>query len=50
MPAFHDVLVRRVEIRFDRPYAVLARCAMDDGPEAWRGVPVFSAWVAEPFD
>lgn len=46
MPRFHDVLVRRVEVRFDRPYAVVARCALDKGPEAWRGVPVFSAWVA----
>ncbi len=48
MPALRDVLVRRVELRFDRPYAVLARCALAEGPEAWRGVPVFSAWVAEP--
>jgi len=47
MPDFHDVLVRRVELRFDRPYAVLACAALHDGPEAWRGVPVFSAWVAD---
>ena len=45
MPDFHDVLVRRVELRFERPYAVLACAALDEGPEAWRGVPVFSAWV-----
>ena len=45
LPNFHDVLVRRVELRFDRPYAVLACAARDEGPEAWRGVPVFSAWV-----
>jgi hypothetical protein len=45
MPRFHEVLVRRVELRFNRPYAVLARAALDEGPEAWRGVPVFSAWV-----
>ena len=45
MAAFHDTLVRRVELRFDRPYAVLACAALHEGPEAWRGVPVFSAWV-----
>lgn len=49
LPNVNDVLVRRVEIRFDRPYAVLARCSLDEGPVAWRGVPVFSAWVSEPF-
>jgi hypothetical protein len=49
LPDFHDVLVRRVELRFDRAYAVLACAALGEGPEAWRGVPVFSAWVAEPF-
>jgi hypothetical protein len=48
MPAFHEVLVRRVELRFDRRYAVLACAARDEGPEAWRGVPVFSAWVEPP--
>ena len=45
MLALHDTLVRRVELRFDRPYAVLACAALHEGPEAWRGVPVFSAWV-----
>jgi hypothetical protein len=48
MPSFHEVLVRRIELRFNRPYAVLACAARDDGPPAWRGVPVFSAWVTEP--
>jgi hypothetical protein len=48
MPSFHEVLVRRIELRFNRPYAVLACAARDDGPQAWRGVPVFSAWVTEP--
>jgi hypothetical protein len=48
MPSFHEVLVRRVELRFNRPYAVLACAARDDGPSAWRGVPVFSAWITEP--
>jgi hypothetical protein len=47
LPQFHEVLVRRVELRFNRPYAVLACCALDGGPEAWRGVPVFSAWVSD---
>ena len=46
MPDFHEVLVRRVELRFDRPYAVLACAALHEGPEAWHGLPVFSAWVA----
>jgi hypothetical protein len=50
MPSFHEVLVRRVEMRFNRPYAVLACAARDDGPSAWRGVPVFSAWITEPRD
>lgn len=44
-----EVLVRRVEVVVDRPFAVLARCSVHDGPRAWRGVPVFSAWVADPF-
>jgi hypothetical protein len=44
----HEVLVRRIELRFNRPYAVLACAAGDDGPAAWRGVPVFSAWITEP--
>jgi hypothetical protein len=48
MPSLHEVLVRRIELRFNRPYAVLACAARDDGPTAWRGVPVFSAWVTEP--
>jgi len=46
LPQRNEVLVRRVEIRFDRPYAVLACAALHEGPEAWRGVPVFSAWVS----
>jgi hypothetical protein len=50
MPSFREVLVRRVELRFNRPYAVLACAARDDGPSAWRGVPVFSAWITEPRD
>jgi len=49
-------VLRTVELRFGHPYAVVAVTADDDaapggglakrGP--WDGVPVFSAWVAEP--
>ena len=49
-PALQEVLVRSVEVRFNRPYAVLACAATDQGPQAWRGVPVFSAWITEPQD
>ncbi|MGJ6123398.1 hypothetical protein QN239_12570 [Mycolicibacterium sp. Y3] len=48
MPSFHEVLVKRIMLRFNRPYAVLACASRVDGPDAWRGVPVFSAWVAKP--
>jgi|HubBroStandDraft_1064217.scaffolds.fasta_scaffold04368_2 hypothetical protein len=43
---------RMAELRFGHPYAVVAVAA--DGapgwrtPGAWTGIPVFSAWVAEP--
>ena len=44
---------RRALIRFNHPYAVVA-VACDDprqpSPPHWLGVPVFSAWVAEPDD
>jgi hypothetical protein len=41
---------RRVaELRFGHPYAVVA-VAADPAPEPWRGLPVFSAWVAAPED
>ncbi len=41
---------RRVaELRFGHPYAAIAVAADGDGTP-WRGVPVFSAWVAEPAD
>ncbi|MGC5022576.1 hypothetical protein [Micromonospora sp. DT47] len=43
-------LVRTAELRFGHPYAVVAvttdRRGGGTGP--WHGVPVFSAWVAEP--
>jgi hypothetical protein len=46
---------RRVaELRFGHPYAVVAvttdGTAASGGSPAWHGVPVFSAWVAEPED
>lgn len=50
MPQFREVLVRRIEVRFNRPFAVLACASRQDGPQFWRGVPVFSAWVTEPQD
>lgn len=50
MPSLAEVLVRRIELRFNHPYAVIACAAIDDGPPAWRGMPVFSAWVAEPWE
>jgi hypothetical protein len=41
---------RVAELRFDRPYAVVAIATADGARDmtAWHGVPVFSAWVAEP--
>ncbi len=54
IPARH----REAELRFARPYAVVAFAA--DSPAAferlpadvseWQGIPVFSAWVSEPED
>jgi hypothetical protein len=50
--------LRTAELRFGHPYAAVA-VAADDRlasrsapavPAAWRGLPVFSAWVAEPQD
>jgi hypothetical protein len=40
-----DGVVRTAELRFAHPYAVVA-VASGGGP--WNGVPVFSAWVANP--
>jgi hypothetical protein len=37
---------REVEVRFGHPYAVVAVARQPHGP--WHGLPVFSAWVAEP--
>ncbi|MEV6495379.1 hypothetical protein AB0M20_43195 [Actinoplanes sp. NPDC051633] len=37
---------RFAELRFGHPYAVVAVATQPGGP--WDGVPVFSAWVADP--
>ncbi|MEV4535174.1 hypothetical protein AB0J82_15220 [Asanoa sp. NPDC049518] len=56
-PIPQDGLRRTAEVRFDRPYAVVAVAdrPWQDGWQpntsegsAWLGLPVFSAWVAEP--
>jgi hypothetical protein len=40
---------RRVaDLRFGHPFAVVAVAV--DGPPEWQGLPVFSAWVADPED
>ena len=44
---------RAAELRFGQPYAVVAVAVDRDGagaPGLWHGVPVFSAWVADPDD
>jgi hypothetical protein len=46
-------LVRTAELRFSRPYAVVAVTVDTSGPGRpgpWHGLPVFSAWVADPED
>ena len=40
-PEFVERTIRRVELTFDRPHAVIAIAR--GGP--WEGVPVFNAWV-----
>jgi hypothetical protein len=49
-PLFHEVLIRSIDVRFNRPFAVIACAAGDQGPMAWRGVPVFSAWITQPLE
>ena len=44
-PQLREVTVRQVQVRFDRPYAVVAAVEPWSDQEAWRGLPVFSAWV-----
>jgi hypothetical protein len=51
-PVPRDGLLREAVLRFGHPYAVVAT-ATGDGAEpgagaAWRGLPVFSAWVTRP--
>ncbi|MET8360089.1 hypothetical protein [Micromonospora sp. NPDC005171] len=44
-------VARTAELRFGHPYAVVAVATdtrADGGTGPWHGVPVFSAWVAEP--
>ena len=47
-------LVRTAELRFGHPFAVVAVTADRPGrgaaPSPWHGLPVFSAWVAQPED
>jgi Serpin (serine protease inhibitor) len=46
-------LVRTAELRFGHPYAVVAVTLDTSGPPhpgPWHGLPVFSAWVADPED
>jgi hypothetical protein len=46
-------LVRTAELRFGHPYAVVAvtvDTSGDAGRGPWHGLPVFSAWVADPED
>jgi hypothetical protein len=40
-------VVRTAELRFGHPYAAVAVTA---GPGPWHGLPVFSAWIADPRD
>ncbi len=41
---------REAELRFAHPYAVVAVATDQDLASPWHGLPVFSAWVAEPED
>jgi len=47
----HRGLHRHVEVRFGRPYAVVAYAdGPGERPHPWRGVPLFSAWVTQPME
>ncbi len=53
LSAFRPVRRRVAELRFGHPYAVVAIATADPGagePASWHGLPVFSAWVADPQD
>lgn len=39
--------LRRAELRFARPFAVVAVAQRDTAPGPWDGLPVFSAWVTQ---
>ena len=42
-------VIRRADLRFDRPYAVVAVALERDGAAVeWHGVPVYSVWITEP--
>jgi hypothetical protein len=40
--------IRIADVRFNRPYAVVAMTTRSAPSDGWSCVPVFSAWVAEP--
>jgi hypothetical protein len=48
MPVPRQGVVRTAELRFGHPYAVVAVAADWSGGGPWHGLPVFSAWVAQP--
>jgi hypothetical protein len=48
-----EIPLRRAEVRFARPYAVVAVGGYAPDPDSgtahpWFGTPVFGAWVADP--
>jgi len=48
VPNYRSGVRRTAELRFGHPYAVVATAQEPGSP--WHGVPVFSAWIAEPDD
>jgi hypothetical protein len=49
-PEPREGVVRTAGLRFGHPYAVVAVARDLYGRGPWNGLPVFSAWVAEPMD
>ncbi len=53
-PPPRRTIARTVEVRFDRPFAVVAVTNTNwfrrAGRELWRGLPAFAAWVTEPME
>jgi len=50
-PPRKRVVKRHAELRFGHPFAVVATASDNNrGIGPWHGVPVFSAWVAEPME